>query len=159
MKSGGLWWLRTRNLVANSQILVAIWYVLHHLLYVVNFELVANLPTAWKLLVASQTILVTLVTASVAILSPDMILWILWIEMPLVGIALPLLTSLLHTWVGSLVCHLMLCSGHLADNTHQARMHQCHRQPLLSKDDDLSIEDIGISTVQLNGYSMVTYTC
>ena len=66
MKSSRLWRLRTRNLVANSQVSVAI-SVFN---YVVNFELVANLATAWKFLVASQTILVAFATVSVAIRSP-----------------------------------------------------------------------------------------
>ena len=39
--------------------------------YVVNFELVANLATAWKLLVTSRTILVALVTVSFAVSSAD----------------------------------------------------------------------------------------
>ena len=41
------------------------------LFFNINFELVANLATAWKPLVASQTILVPLATVSVAISSPD----------------------------------------------------------------------------------------
>ena len=80
MKSSCFWRLRTRNLVANRQVLVAICYVspakLCHFwtnsenVHVVNFELVTNLLTAWKLLVASRTILVALATVSVAIFEP-----------------------------------------------------------------------------------------
>ena len=73
MKSSRFWPLRTRNVVANSQVLVgAIWRRPTSFNYVVNFELVANLATAWKLLVGSRiTILVALATASVAISSPE----------------------------------------------------------------------------------------
>ena len=38
--------------------------------YVVNFELVTNLGTAWELLAASRPILVAMMTVSVAISSP-----------------------------------------------------------------------------------------
>ena len=58
MKSCRFWRLRTRNSVANSQVL-----------------LVANFSTGWKLLVASRTILVALATVSVAILSPGIWIW------------------------------------------------------------------------------------
>ena len=71
IKSSRFWQLRTRNVVPNSQVLVAIWYVLH-LNYVVYFDLVANLVTAWKLLVTSQTILVAMATVLVTILSPEL---------------------------------------------------------------------------------------
>ena len=77
MKSSRFWRLRTRNSLFNLQVLVAIWYVIR-LNYAINFEPVANLATAWKHLVTSRTILVTLATVSVAISSllyPSVAFW------------------------------------------------------------------------------------
>ena len=71
MKFSHFWWLTNKKLtvVANSQVLVTTGtsYVFT---YIVNFELVANLATTWKLLVNNRTILVTLLIVSVTISSP-----------------------------------------------------------------------------------------